>query len=82
MQKMIPYEKLSKKEQRRLNAAKRGSWGEIKPVTRMAENPKAYKRSKVRNQNLKAQALISDSSFICRWSDLRFHSQGSLLPSR
>ena len=31
MEKFIAYEKLSKKEQKKLNAAKRGSWGLVKP---------------------------------------------------
>ena len=46
MEKFIPYEKLSKKEKRKLDAAKRGSWGGLNPVTRKPMNPKAYKRSK------------------------------------
>lgn len=46
MEKFIPYEKLSKKERRRLDAAKRGSWGGLDPVTRVPRNPKAYKRDK------------------------------------
>ena len=44
MDKFIPYEKLSKKKQRELNAAKRGTWGSFSPVTRRPENPKAYNR--------------------------------------
>ena len=46
MEKFIPKEKLSKKEKRKLNLAKRGSWGGINPVTRKPENPKKYKRKK------------------------------------
>ena len=46
MEKFIPYEKLSKKEKRRLDAARRGSWGGLNPVTRKPMNPKAYKRDK------------------------------------
>ena len=46
MEKYIPYEKLSKKEQRKLNAIKRSDWGGISPVTRRSENPKAYNRRK------------------------------------
>ena len=46
MEKFIPYEKLSKKEQRRRNAAKRTTWGRLSPVTRRSENPRAYKRRK------------------------------------
>ena len=46
MEKYIPFEKLSKKKQRELNAQKRGSWGGINPVTRRPPNPKAYNRKK------------------------------------
>ena len=46
MEKFIPYEKLSKKKQRELNRRKRGTWGELSPVTRKPENPKAYNRRK------------------------------------
>ena len=48
MEKFIPYEKLSKKEKRRRDAEKRGSWMGINPVTRQSENPKAYNRARVR----------------------------------
>ncbi|MEG0542300.1 MAG: hypothetical protein RR461_08440 [Angelakisella sp.] len=46
MNKFIPTEKLSKKEQRKLAAKRRGSWGSLNPVTRKPENPKAYNRKK------------------------------------
>ena len=45
----IPYEKLSKKEQRKRNAAMRGSWGGLDPVTRKPANSKAYNRRKAQN---------------------------------
>lgn len=48
MEKFIPYEKLSKKEKRARDLARRGSWGGLSPVTRRPEDPKAYKRSKAR----------------------------------
>lgn len=48
MQKFIPYEKLSKKQKRALDAARRNGWGGLSPVTRRPENPKAYKRKKTR----------------------------------
>ena len=47
MNRFIPYEKLSKKEKRAVNAQKRGVW-RISPVTRRPDNPKAYKRKKAR----------------------------------
>ena len=49
MEKYIPYEKLSKKEKRRLDLSRRNTWGELNPVTRKPENPKAYNRNKARN---------------------------------
>ena len=44
--KHIPFEKLSKKKQRELNAARRSTWGSLNPATRKPENSKAYKRCK------------------------------------
>lgn len=46
MRKMISYQKLSKKERRKLDLAQRGTWGDINPVTRKAQNSKAYNRKK------------------------------------
>ena len=46
MEKFIPLEKLSKKEQQKRNAARRGSWYGLNPVTRKPENSKAYNRRK------------------------------------
>ena len=49
MEKFIPYGKLSKKEKRKIDTARRGTWGAMSPVTRKPENSKAYNRKKVRN---------------------------------
>ena len=46
MEKFIPYEKLSKKEKRRLDAARRTTW-DVSPVTRRPDPPKAYNRKKM-----------------------------------
>ena len=48
MEKFIPYEKLSKKEQRRRNAQRRGTWYGLNPVTRKPQNSKAYNRQRAR----------------------------------
>lgn len=48
MEKFTPFEKLSKKKQREINAQKRGSWNGINPVTRKTENVKAYNRKRAR----------------------------------
>ncbi len=50
MEKFIPYEKLSKKQKRERNAARRGTWGALSPVTRRPENPKAYRRKKLQTE--------------------------------
>lgn len=55
MEKFIPYEKLSKKEQRRLNQQRRSTWGALNPVTRKSEHSAAYNRSK-ENRRWKAEA--------------------------
>ncbi len=49
MEKFIPYENLSKKEKRKMDLAKRQTWGELNPVTRKPMNSKAYNRNKARN---------------------------------
>ena len=49
MEKFIPYEKLSKKKKREQDSRQRTIWT-ISPVTRMLENPKAYKRKKTQDR--------------------------------
>lgn len=49
MEKFIPYGKLSKKEKRRMNQAKRQTWGNLNPVTRKPQSSKVYNRNKARN---------------------------------
>jgi phage-related minor tail protein len=46
MERFIPYNKLSKKEKRKHDQAKRQTWGAINPVTRKSENSNAYNRKK------------------------------------
>ena len=46
MEKFIPYEKLSKKEQQRINKARRSTWGDRNPVTRKPANSNAYNRKR------------------------------------
>ena len=62
MEKFIPYEKLSKKEKRKMDLAKRQTWGELNPVTRKPENSKAYNRK--RTQDWKKE-LPNPASFYC-----------------
>lgn len=49
MKKHIPFEKLSRKQQRALNAQRRATWGALNPVTRKPENSKAYNRAKAQS---------------------------------
>lgn len=51
MKKFIPYEKLSKKEKRKLDQSRRQTWGPLNPITRKPTNSKAYNRNKFRGQN-------------------------------
>ena len=46
MEKFVPYQKLSKKEQQKLNKAKRATWGDLNPITRRPTNSKAYNRKR------------------------------------
>ena len=53
--KFIPYQKLTKKRQRQLDRANRGSWGDVCPVTRRADRSDAYNR-KAENRRWKSEA--------------------------
>ncbi len=45
MEKFIPYEKLSKKEKRKLDLSKRRDWHGVNPATRISDTDvKKYKR--------------------------------------
>lgn len=48
MEKFVPFEKLSKKEKRKINLERRSSWGSFNPVTRKPTTSKAYDRKKAR----------------------------------
>ena len=61
MEKFIPYEKLSKKEQQKINKAKRGTWGNLNPVSRKPENSKAYNRKRTQDWKKELPNLASFS---------------------
>lgn len=48
--KYIPYSKMSKKAQKEYNKRKRNTWGELKPVTRIVPNKKAYNRQAFKSE--------------------------------
>lgn len=45
-QRFIPYQKLSKKKKRLINARNRKNWGQMNPSTKKIENKKLYSRKK------------------------------------
>lgn len=51
MKNFVPYEKLSKREQRKADRLRRGTWGAISPITRKPMNPRAYNRSAQKRQH-------------------------------
>ena len=59
MEKFIPYEKLSKKEKRKMDLAKRQTWGELNPVTRNPEHSKAYNRKRTQEWKKDLPVLVS-----------------------
>ena len=61
MEKFIPYEKLSKKKKRELDAGRRTLWA-IRPVTRKPENPKAYHRKKAQKRMVDSDSVFSVSA--------------------
>lgn len=44
MEKFVPYEKMSKKERRKIDSKSRRDWNGLNPVTRVAEKNKKYSR--------------------------------------
>jgi len=65
MEKFIPYEKLSKKKKRELDADRRTVWA-ISPVTRKSENPKAYNRKKAQKWKNDSGSVLSFSCWLFR----------------
>lgn len=51
MEKYISYEKMSKKQQKLVNASKRGNWGNVKPITKVKASAKVYNRKKQNSQD-------------------------------
>ena len=65
MNKFIPYEKLSKKKKRELDAAKRTTWGALNPVTRRTPNPRAYDRQKARRWKYQDHPDVPSAFLVC-----------------
>ena len=45
MERFVSYEKMSKKQQKIVNASKRGNWGNVKPITKVKASAKIYNGS-------------------------------------
>ena len=52
MKVFIPYEKLSKKEKRRIDLKRRENWGSVKPASITHKNKKAYSRKQKHKSDL------------------------------
>ena len=68
MEKYISYEKMSKKQQKLVNASQRGSWGNVKPITKVKASAKVYNRKK---QNAQGYGYsFGGSAFLGGWRRL------------
>ena len=63
MEKFIPFEKLPKKEKRKIDQARRKTWGKLNPVTRKPVNSKAYSRKKSQDWKRDLPPTTCDFSF-------------------
>lgn len=59
MKKYVAYEKLSKKEKRKIDNGRRKTWGDLNPVTRKPTSSRVYNRKK--NQHWKDELHSTDS---------------------
>ncbi len=51
-EKFIPYDKLSKKQQKKINDSRRNTWGSLNPVTRVdGDNQLKYSRKQKHRGN-------------------------------
>lgn len=55
MEKYIPLDKRSKKEQKEFNKLKRKTWEGLNPMTKIIQNMKAYNRNKQKARDRKRQ---------------------------
>ena len=72
MDPFIPIGKMSKKKRKEMYAARRGSWGDINPVTRKSENPKAYNRRKTRKWSDDTSGTVFFCGLFRATGDVRF----------
>lgn len=58
MKKFVEYEKLSKKQKKEIDKAKRAGWGDVIPVTKKIESAKIYNRKKHRRSDWESGAGV------------------------
>jgi len=46
VKRFVEYEKLSKKQKKEIDKARRATWGDVSPVTRKIESAKIYNRKR------------------------------------
>ncbi len=52
MDKFVSYDKMSKKEKKKIDSAKRGSWNGVDPATKMVDtDKKRYRRTPKTSEN-------------------------------
>ena len=68
MDKFIPLEKRSKKEQKKFHSIQRNTWGSLNPATRTVPNGKGYNRNRMKQedrQNSREFKKEGTAVFIC-----------------
>ena len=78
MDRFIPPEKRSKKEQKKLNAARRRTWGAMSPVTRTVPNGKAYDRKKLKNDDRRSSRNFREEGPAVFMSERGFSTSGAI----
>ena len=58
MKKFVEYEKLSKKQKREIDKARRATWGDVIPVTKRVESAKIYNRKKHQRRDWESSAGV------------------------
>ena len=64
MEKFVPYEKMSKKDKSKIDQMRRGSWGDVNPVSRKAEIKKLYNRKRTQDWKKELPPPVSFSFVI------------------
>ena len=54
MDKYVTLDKMNKKQKREFYNMRRGTWGELSPVTKKVKNGKAYDRNRLKREDSRA----------------------------